>query len=412
MLRVSNWNEVQLKQENRQTFIFNGKVMCQLPSAPTSTWWILHLQLAVLSPNPAVPMFWHQGPVFVDNSFSVDGGGGGWFQDDSSALNLLCTLFFLWLHQLHLRSQALDPRNWGPWPNPLCIHLHFIPGAPAARLPRPWILTCLPGSGLLPYVELGPLQMLRWNIPLCVMLLSLMETLTSHFPPLNLSTLKVGCWALCFPCWVSICYRPEGNRWFSDLTACVATICSCPCHTSAHRLHSLGTGVSPDGACVGWTAHIMYWMQCTCLPGLSGPAWPLSLSPQEAAGSVKPQASLLGHWRNPQSIPHGSNFWPRRDRKPGGTGRETACPFALWWNVPDRIQCFHMVSPVYAKLLQSCPTLYDPVDCGPPGSSVHGILQARILEWVAISFSRRSSPPRDGSLVSSASCISKRVLYH
>ena len=40
-----------------------------------------------------------------------------------------------------------------------------------------------------------------------------------------------------------------------------------------------------------------------------------------------------------------------------------------------------------AKLLQSCPTLSDPVDCSPPGSSVHGIFQARILEWVAIAFS-------------------------
>ena len=40
---------------------------------------------------------------------------------------------------------------------------------------------------------------------------------------------------------------------------------------------------------------------------------------------------------------------------------------------------------------KSCPTLHDPMDCSPPGSSVHGILQARILEWVAISFSRRSS---------------------
>ena len=44
-----------------------------------------------------------------------------------------------------------------------------------------------------------------------------------------------------------------------------------------------------------------------------------------------------------------------------------------------------------AKSLQSCPTLCDPVDCSPPGSSIHGILQARILEWVAISFSRGSS---------------------
>ena len=42
---------------------------------------------------------------------------------------------------------------------------------------------------------------------------------------------------------------------------------------------------------------------------------------------------------------------------------------------------------------QLCPTLCDPMDCSPPGSSVHGILQARILEWVAISSSRESSYP-------------------
>ena len=44
---------------------------------------------------------------------------------------------------------------------------------------------------------------------------------------------------------------------------------------------------------------------------------------------------------------------------------------------------------------QSCPTVCDPMDCSPPGSSVHGIFQARILEWVAIFFSRGSSWPRD-----------------
>ena len=43
---------------------------------------------------------------------------------------------------------------------------------------------------------------------------------------------------------------------------------------------------------------------------------------------------------------------------------------------------------------QSCPTLYDPMDCSPQGSSVHGILQARILEWVAMPFSKGSSQPR------------------
>ena len=47
---------------------------------------------------------------------------------------------------------------------------------------------------------------------------------------------------------------------------------------------------------------------------------------------------------------------------------------------------------------QSCPTLCNPMGCGLPGSSVHGILQARILEWVAISFSRGSSLSRDRTL--------------
>ena len=54
----------------------------------------------------------------------------------------------------------------------------------------------------------------------------------------------------------------------------------------------------------------------------------------------------------------------------------------------------------------------DPMDCSLPGSSAHGILQARILEWVAMPSSRRSSPPRDQTHVSYISCIGRRVLYH
>ena len=52
------------------------------------------------------------------------------------------------------------------------------------------------------------------------------------------------------------------------------------------------------------------------------------------------------------------------------------------------------------EVAQSCLTLYNPMDCSLLGSSVHGIFQARILEWVAISFSRGSSPPRDWTQVS------------
>ena len=62
---------------------------------------------------------------------------------------------------------------------------------------------------------------------------------------------------------------------------------------------------------------------------------------------------------------------------------------------------------VVGKVLvaQSHLTLCDPTDCSPPGSSVHGILQARILEWVAIPFARGSSQPRNRTRVS---CIAGR----
>ena len=78
---------------------------------------------------------------------------------------------------------------------------------------------------------------------------------------------------------------------------------------------------------------------------------------------------------------------------------------------------------------RSCPTLGDAMDCNSPGSSVHGILPARILEWVAIPSSKGSSPPRGQSCISRAShaarasrasrasrvsrvsCIDRQVLY-
>ena len=58
---------------------------------------------------------------------------------------------------------------------------------------------------------------------------------------------------------------------------------------------------------------------------------------------------------------------------------------------------------------QSCLTLYNPMDWSQPGSSLHGVLQARTLEWVAISSSRGSSPPRDQTCIS---CICGWALYH
>ena len=68
------------------------------------------------------------------------------------------------------------------------------------------------------------------------------------------------------------------------------------------------------------------------------------------------------------------------------------------------------ISPV-CSALHSCLTLCDPMDCSPPGSSVHGSPQAGILEWVAISSSRGSSWCRGQTQVSCISCIGRQILY-
>ena len=59
------------------------------------------------------------------------------------------------------------------------------------------------------------------------------------------------------------------------------------------------------------------------------------------------------------------------------------------------VSCRSNEGPLLLFSHKSCLTLCDPMTCSPPGSSVHGILQARILEWAAIFSSRGSSPPRD-----------------
>ena len=90
--------------------------------------------------------------------------------------------------------------------------------------------------------------------------------------------------------------------------------------------------------------------------------------------------------------------------------------FALCFVVPwGRLD--HQLRPFFfsyacmcAKSLQS--NSLRPMDCSPPGSSVHGISQARILEWVAMPSSRGSSQPRDQTCILYISCIGSQVLYH
>ena len=84
-----------------------------------------------------------------------------------------------------------------------------------------------------------------------------------------------------------------------------------------------------------------------------------------------------------------------------------------WKQSPDNIKgqlCLQNAAA--AKSLYSCSTPFDPIDCSPLGSYVHGILQERILEWAAMSSSRGSFWPRDWTHVSYVFCTGRQILYH
>ena len=88
----------------------------------------------------------------------------------------------------------------------------------------------------------------------------------------------------------------------------------------------------------------------------------------------------------------GCRFTPGQDQSPI---LQPECPLSPLWGLPFFFLffCFHMLSfsntvPLEYMRAQSCPTLCNPLDCSRPGSSVHGISQARILEWVDISSSK------------------------
>ena len=88
------------------------------------------------------------------------------------------------------------------------------------------------------------------------------------------------------------------------------------------------------------------------------------------------------------------------DKEDGGCGREGAeNPREKLTLIKNALCVSHCMGPgqhwVHTQSLQSCLTLYSPVDCSLPISSVHGVLQARILEWVDMPSSRGSSQPRD-----------------
>ena len=85
--------------------------------------------------------------------------------------------------------------------------------------------------------------------------------------------------------------------------------------------------------------------------------------------------------------------------------------WSMFWSYPSAMQTHKSNQDLLAWMhAQSCPTLHDPTDCSLPGYSNRGVFQARILEWVAISCSRGSSPPGIEPLSFCISCTGRWVL--
>ena len=164
-----------------------------------------------------------------------------------------------------------------------------------------------------------------------------------------------------------------------------------------------------------------YWSELPCPPpgDLPDPGiQPISLTSPALAGGFS-TTSATG---KAQSVSHSvmSNFCNPKDSSPLSMriSRQdywSGLPFPSPGDLPDPGMepvspaspalaggFFATESPGKPKMLvaQLCPSFWDPTDCSPPGSSVHGILQAGILEWVSIPFWRGSSQPRDWTQVS------------
>ena len=133
----------------------------------------------------------------------------------------------------------------------------------------------------------------------------------------------------------------------------------------------------------------------TAVPVLPSPLKDITWSSREAAVS----SQHLNHVVGPPPGPRWVRMATATPAQPcrgdaAGSAAVTACSRQQFDFVPvvDSLGLsYFKLTESESEVAQSCPTLRNPVDCSPPGSSLHGILQARILEWVAISFSRGSA---------------------
>ena len=121
------------------------------------------------------------------------------------------------------------------------------------------------------------------------------------------------------------------------------------------------------------------------------PCWESQpLAAHEKTCPLQVEKGLKTHGSSPSSF----NSWKVIRLNPELAGQPT-------WFSKHSVSC--------CSVAKSCPTLCDPMDCSPPGSSVHGILQARTLEWVPNAFSWGSSWSGDWTRIS---CIGMQSLYH
>ena len=116
----------------------------------------------------------------------------------------------------------------------------------------------------------------------------------------------------------------------------------------------------------------------------------------EAAAASGQSAAMCHPARGAQVVHHPGRVcrhaWALDPAPAASVTHMGRCPYPCWGN---GIENKSAVKQNCCLVAQSCLTHCDPMDCSPPGFSVHGILQARILEWVAMPSSRRSSPPRE-----------------
>ena len=163
-----------------------------------------------------------------------------------------------------------------------------------------------------------------------------------------------------------------------------------------------------------WSLSIYRWRGCqsscsrSCSSGFSSAG---SSSPRPASAAPSSCRACLrsrGYSCPSHSPPRHCSCRPGGLRAAEATRRcrEAADIANARWNAtqPTKLhrggdRLFLLSFKVCVLVAQSCPTLCDPLDCSPPGPSVHGILQVRIPEWIAIPFSRGSSWPRDQTLV-------------